>query len=75
MPDFLIRDLDETLMKKLRERAEHAHRSLQAEIKDTLRRSVRLSKEESLELLGRTRAILPPSTHDSTIDIREMRDR
>lgn len=50
MPDFLIRGLDEVTMRKLKERAKQNHRSLQAEIKDTLGRSVPLTNAEALEL-------------------------
>lgn len=76
MPDFLIRGLDETTMKALRERAEKNGRSLQAEIKDTLRRSVKMTKEESIaesrRLLSKFDGKVWP---DSTASIREDRDR
>ena len=49
--DFLIRDLDPELLEKLKERAKRNGRSLQAEIHDTLKRSVKLSKEEWFALL------------------------
>ncbi|MDZ4655091.1 MAG: Arc family DNA-binding protein [Coriobacteriia bacterium] len=74
MPDFLIRGLDEDTMAKLKTRAEQHGRSLQAEIHDTLKGSVRLSKVESVAMLERLRAELPASTYDSTLDIREDRD-
>lgn len=74
MTDFLIRDLDPDLLAKLRERAERNGRSLQAEIKLTLRNSVRLNKEASMALLDAFRASIPPSTSDSTEIIREFRD-
>ena len=74
MTDFLIRDIDPDLLGRLRERAEHNGRSLQAEIKQTLKNSVRLNKEESLALLDAFRESLPPSTSDSTDIIREFRD-
>lgn len=74
MTDFLIRDIDPDLLGKLRVRAEQHGRSLQAEIKQTLKQSVRLNKEESLALLDRIRSELPPSTSDSTVLIREFRD-
>lgn len=74
MPDFLIRGLDEDTMAKLRTRAEQHGRSLQAEIHDTLKGSVRLSKAESIAMLARVRAELPASTRDSTADLREDRD-
>lgn len=74
MTDFLIRDLDQHVLEQLKERAERNGRSLQAEIKLTLKRSVRLNKEESLALMDRLRESLPPSTSDSTAIIREFRD-
>lgn len=74
MTDFLIRDIDQELLGKLRERAERGGRSLQAEIKQTLKQSVRLNREESLALLDQIRSELPPSTSDSTEIIREFRD-
>ncbi len=74
MTDFLIRDIDPELLGKLRQRAERNSRSLQAEIKQTLKQSVRLNREESLALLDRIRSELPPSTSDSTVLIREFRD-
>ncbi|MGB4442037.1 MAG: Arc family DNA-binding protein [Coriobacteriia bacterium] len=74
MTDFLIRDIDPDLLGKLRERAGQHGRSLQSEIKQTLKQSVRLNKEESLALLDAFRASLPPSTSDSTEIIREFRD-
>ena len=46
MPDFLLRDLPEDLMVKLRARAERSGRSLQAEIHETLRASVPMSWDE-----------------------------
>ena len=42
MPDFLLRDLPEDLVTKLKTRAERNGRSLQAEIRETLRDSARL---------------------------------
>jgi len=74
MTDFLIRDIDPYVLEQLKSRAERNGRSLQAEIKHTLKNSVRLNKEESLALLDAFRASLPPSTSDSTDIIREFRD-
>jgi plasmid stability protein len=74
MTDFLIRDIDPHVLEQLRSRAEQHGRSLQAEIKRTLKKSVRLNKEESLALLDAFRASIPPSTTDSTEIIREFRD-
>ncbi len=76
MADFLIRGLDEITMKALKMRAEKNNRSLQAEIKDTLKRSVKMTKEESLAESRRLLAefggrVFP----DSSQWIREDRDR
>jgi plasmid stability protein len=46
MPDFLLRDLPEELMTALRQRAERSGRSLQAEMRETLRASVRMPRDE-----------------------------
>jgi plasmid stability protein len=76
MPDFLIRGLDDRTMERLKERAAKHGRSLQSEIKDTLRRSLKMTKEESLEasrrLRERTRGM---DLGDSAAMIREDRER
>lgn len=74
MPDFLIRNLDPRVLERLRERAEQNHRSLQSEIHHVLKQSVKLSKEESLRLIGEIRTRIGPSDLDSTQLIREDRD-
>lgn len=74
MTDFLIRDIDPHVLEQLKARAERGGRSLQAEIKQTLRNSVRLNKEESLALLEQMRDRLPHFDDDSTPLIREFRD-
>jgi len=76
MPDFLIRDLDEDTMRRLRERAEKHGRSLQAEIKHTLRQSLKLSKAESVALIKKLQEELKGRDmgEDSTKIIREFRD-
>lgn len=76
MPDFLIRDLDEETMRKLKDRAARHGRSLQAEVKDVLTHSVQLSKEESLELMRRSQERTAKyNLPDSTPLLREDRDR
>ncbi len=74
MTDFLIRNLDPHVLEQLKKRAELHGRSLQAEVHDTLKRSVRLSKAESIERAKAFRNHLPVSTTDSTDLIREDRD-
>jgi plasmid stability protein len=46
MPDFLLRDLPEELMTALRQRAERSGRSLQVEMRETLRASVPMPRDE-----------------------------
>lgn len=76
MADFLIRGLDEITMKTLKTRAEKNERSLQAEIKDTLKRSVKMTREESLAESRRLLAEFGGKAFpDSSHWIREDRDR
>lgn len=74
MTDFLLRNIDAHVLEQLKKRAGEHGRSLQAEIHDTLKRSVRLSKAESIAMLEELRERLPASTRDSTEDIRADRD-
>lgn len=53
MPDFLIRNLDEDTMRRLKERAAAGGRSLQAEVKETLRRSLKMTRDETLATIDR----------------------
>jgi plasmid stability protein len=74
MTDFLLRNIDPHVLEQLKGRAEQHGRSLQAEIHDTLKRSVRLSKAESIQLIERLHANGPRVTSDSTADIRADRE-
>lgn len=74
MTDFLIRDIEPYVLEHLRRRAKQNRRSLQAEIKSAISKSVKLNKEESLALMRKLRAELPYSETDSTQLIREDRD-
>jgi plasmid stability protein len=76
MADFLIRGLDDTTMKALKARAEKNGRSLQAEVKDALKRSVKMTREESIAESRRLLAQFDGKVWpDSTPWIREDRDR
>lgn len=68
MPDFLLRDLPEGLMAKLKERASRNGRSLQAEIRDTLEASVPMDREEWLKEAAALRA----RTKRSSVSAREL---
>jgi len=74
MTDFLLRNIDSHVLEQLRKRADEHGRSLQAEIHNTLKRSVRLSKAESIALIKRLHEEGPHLTSDSTADIRADRD-
>ena len=74
MTDFLLRNIDPHVLDELKKRADEQGRSLQAEIHDTLKRSVRLNKAESIALIERLHAQGPRVTSDSTADIRADRD-
>lgn len=74
MTDFLIRDIDADVLEKLKARAQRNHRSLQAEIKHTLRQSTKLNREESLALIRHLQATSPKTDFDFVAAIREDRD-
>jgi plasmid stability protein len=75
MPDFLIRGLEETTMSHLKERAAKNGRSLQEEIKDTLRRSTKMTREETIATMLRFQEETKDrGIGDSTPLIREDRD-
>ena len=76
MATLTIRNLDDTVVERLKTRAKAHNRSLEAEVRDLLERSVGpMSREEFIRLAARIRAMTPdvPQT-DSTILLREDRD-
>lgn len=77
MPNLLLRDLDDELLRHLKASAKAHGRSLQAEIHDILRkanvRSLAETRRLSASWMRRLRATSPVS--DSTALIREDRDR
>ncbi|HEX9094347.1 MAG TPA: plasmid stabilization protein [Coriobacteriia bacterium] len=72
MTDYLLRDLDEDLLARLRARAAEHGRSLQAEVKHVLRSSVRMTREESLEATRRLSERL--AGHDWSQLVRYIRE-
>ena len=75
LTDFLIRDLDAALLEGLRRRALANGRSLQAEIHQVLKQSVRLSRDASVALIEELQARTSArGLGDSTTLIREERD-
>lgn len=78
MPTVTIRNLDETIVKKLKKQAVDNNRSLEAELRDILNRAAdRPSKAELLGLADRIKAMTPKGVQqtDSAELLREDRDR
>lgn len=75
MPNLLIRDLDDDVLKGLKAAAKARGRSLQAEIHDVLRRANTRNLAETRRLSSRWLRRLKSRSHsDSTALIREDRD-
>lgn len=75
MPDVLVRDLDEDVLKQLKAAAKANGRSLQAEIHDVLRRAGTRNLAETRRLSERwLKRLNRPGHSDSTELIREDRD-
>lgn len=78
MATLTIRNLDETVVKQLKERAKDNERSLEAEIRVLLAEAAqRPSRKKLLELAQKIFAMTPEGVKqtDSTQIIREFRDR
>ena len=75
MPNVLIRDLDDDVLRQLKASAKANHRSLQAEIHDILRRANTRTLAETRRLSARWLKRLSGSAHsDSAELIRDDRD-
>jgi plasmid stability protein len=75
MPNVLIRDLDDDVLKRLKASAKAHGRSLQAEIHDALRHAAERSMAESRRLSTTWLKRLRAASHsDSTSLIREDRE-
>jgi plasmid stability protein len=75
MPNVLIRDLDDEVLKQLKAAAKANHRSLQAEIHEVLRRANARNLAETRRLSAKWLKRLGRSDHsDSAALIREDRD-
>lgn len=75
MPNVLIRDLDDDVLKQLKAAAKANHRSLQAEIHEALRRANARNLAETRRLSARWLKRLSRSDQSDSADlIREDRD-
>ncbi|NQV54627.1 MAG: hypothetical protein HQ503_02105 [Rhodospirillales bacterium] len=78
MPTLTVRNLDETVIERLKNRAKSSGRSLEAEVREILKQTAgRLSGTEALALVERIAAMTPKGVKqtDSAELIREDRDR
>jgi plasmid stability protein len=75
MPDVLIRDLDDDVLRQLKAAAKTHGRSLQAEIHDVLRRANTRTLAETRRLSAKwLKRLSRPDHSDSAALIREDRD-
>lgn len=75
MGQVIIRNLDDTVLARLKEKAERAGRPLEQTLREILADAARPSKEEVLAQLDAIRSRSAPTTLDATALIREDRDR
>jgi antitoxin FitA len=74
MVDILVRNVDETTAKRLKEKAKAKGASVSETAREALSAYVRPSREELVKELDRIRAMSRPSDVDSTDLIRQDRD-
>ena len=74
MVDILVRNVDDDVAKRLKEKATASGRSLSDTAREALGQFVKPSREELIEEARRIRAMSPYSDVDSTDLIREDRD-
>jgi plasmid stability protein len=74
MVDILVRNVDEEVARRLRDKAAASGRSLSDTAQEALRQFVRPTREELIAESRRIRAMSPYSEVDSTDLIREDRD-
>ena len=74
MVDILVRNVDEEVAQRLKDKAAASGRSLSDTAQEALRQFVRPTREELIAEARRIRAMSPYSEVDSTDLIREDRD-
>lgn len=75
MSQILVRNMNEKLVKRLKDRAKRQGRSLQAEVKDILENAVAADPAAALRLADKIRRSWGKTFDDSARLIREDRDR
>lgn len=74
MADILIRNLDDDIARRLKEKAKANGASVNETLQQMVKAYVKPSKEEAWAELDRLRAKIGKISGDSTADIREDRD-
>jgi antitoxin FitA len=74
MKQILVRNLDDSLIERLKERARKADKSLEHSVREILTAAAKPSREEILAEIDRLREEAGPVTLDATDLIREDRD-
>ena len=74
MVDILVRNVDEEIAQRLKDKAAASGRSLSETAREALSQFVKPSRAELLAEMDRIRAMSPYSDVDSTVLIREDRD-
>jgi plasmid stability protein len=74
MGQIIVRNLDDPLVERLKAKARQKGQSLEQTVRDILREAARPCRREIIEDARRIRAMMPPSSLDSTDLIREDRD-
>lgn len=74
MGSVLIRNLDDSVIDNFRTKAELNGRSLESELRETLKTTAPLTASQKRDLLERVQITLPPGSPDSVDLIREDRD-
>jgi antitoxin FitA len=74
MGQIIVRNLDNAVIQKLKERAKRQNKSLERAVRDLLTEAARPSRTESIEAARRIRERIGRVSGDSTALIREDRD-
>lgn len=74
MGQVIVRNLDDTILERLRERARSGRRPLEQVLREILTKAAQPTPREKLELSRRLRSMSAPGSIDSTAIIRADRD-
>jgi plasmid stability protein len=74
MGQIIVRNLDDGVIARLKQKARKQNKSLEQTVRDVLTEAARPSREELLKEIDRIRTMVGPVPGDSTDLIREDRD-